>query len=171
MVLTGLRGVGKTVLLETFKPLALETGWLWVGADLSEIASVNESSMALRLLTDLSVVTSQFVISEQELRGVGFVREIKIQKRTLDFHTLNAIYQATPGLVSGKLKRVLELVWANLKVRSRKGLIFAYDEAQNISNQSAKEQFTLSFIRCFSIDSKKRRSLHVGAHGFADVIP
>jgi len=27
-LLTGLRGVGKTVLLETFKPLAMEKGWI-----------------------------------------------------------------------------------------------------------------------------------------------
>jgi len=33
MVLTGLRGVGKTVLLDTLKPLALGANWLWVGTD------------------------------------------------------------------------------------------------------------------------------------------
>jgi len=31
LVLTGLRGVGKTVLLDTFKPLAIERDWLWSG--------------------------------------------------------------------------------------------------------------------------------------------
>ena len=36
LVLTGLRGVGKTVLLETFKPIAIQNGWLWAGTDLSE---------------------------------------------------------------------------------------------------------------------------------------
>ncbi len=30
VILTGLRGVGKTVLMETFKPMAIEKGWLWV---------------------------------------------------------------------------------------------------------------------------------------------
>ena len=30
MVLTGLRGVGKTVLLDSFRPLAIELGWIWV---------------------------------------------------------------------------------------------------------------------------------------------
>ena len=39
MVLTGLRGVGKTVLLDSFQPLAREKGWLWISADLSESAS------------------------------------------------------------------------------------------------------------------------------------
>ena len=42
LVLTGLRGVGKTVLLETFKPRAMSRGWLWATADLSESASISE---------------------------------------------------------------------------------------------------------------------------------
>lgn len=33
LILTGLRGVGKTVLLETFKPRAVAAGWHWVGTD------------------------------------------------------------------------------------------------------------------------------------------
>ena len=46
MVLTGLRGVGKTVLLETFKPRAMQQGWLWASADLSESASISETALA-----------------------------------------------------------------------------------------------------------------------------
>src|SRR5258708_7392721 len=57
MVLTGLRGVGKTVLLEECKPVAIQAGWLWVGADLSEAASLTDDRIALRLLTDLALAT------------------------------------------------------------------------------------------------------------------
>ena len=57
LILTGLRGVGKTVLLEKFKPIAIQDGWLWVGTDLSETISVSETNLAIRILTDLSVVT------------------------------------------------------------------------------------------------------------------
>ena len=46
MILTGLRGVGKTVLLDSFRPLAIEHGWVWVGTDLSESTSVSEDNMA-----------------------------------------------------------------------------------------------------------------------------
>src|SRR5256885_896439 len=57
VVLTGLRGVGKTVLLDTFKPMAMSKGWLWVGTDLSETTSVSEGRTAIRLLADLAVIT------------------------------------------------------------------------------------------------------------------
>src|SRR5713226_7993106 len=63
LVLTGLRGLGKTVLLETFKPMAMQAGWLWAGADLSESTSISEENLATRLLTDLSVVLSSLVVS------------------------------------------------------------------------------------------------------------
>lgn len=40
MILTGLRGTGKTVLLDSFKPPAIADGWKWCGTDLSESASI-----------------------------------------------------------------------------------------------------------------------------------
>src|SRR4029078_4043690 len=71
VVLTGLRGVGKTVLLETFKPRAVEKGWFWVSADLSESASISETALAQRLLADLSLITSSITVKEVST-GVGF---------------------------------------------------------------------------------------------------
>src|ERR1700722_17049577 len=72
LILTGLRGLGKTVLLETFKPLAIQAGWLWAGADLSESTSVSEENMATRLLTDLAVVTSSIAKAMSYPQQAGF---------------------------------------------------------------------------------------------------
>src|SRR5437764_13871761 len=77
MVLTGLRGVGKTVLLDTFKPLAIEKGWLWVGTDLSESMSITEERIVTRLVTDMSVVTSPFTVLRKIVVGAGFVPDQK----------------------------------------------------------------------------------------------
>jgi hypothetical protein len=66
LVLTGLRGLGKTVLLETFKPMAIQAGWLWAGTDLTESTSVSEETLATRLLTDLSVAVSSLVVGQKE---------------------------------------------------------------------------------------------------------
>src|SRR5262245_4187918 len=86
LILTGLRGVGKTVLLETFKPLAINAGWLWVGTDLSESSSVTEENLAIRLLADLAVVTSQLVINEEELPGFGLQKKRQqIVQQTLGY--------------------------------------------------------------------------------------
>ncbi len=147
MVLTGLRGVGKTVLLETFKPEAIHQGWLWVGTDLSESATVNEDNIAVRLCTDLSVITSGVVIDTSEVQRLGFIGGVEKIEHTLNYQTLLEIYNSTPGLALDKLKRVLETAWRVLSSTHKpKGIIFAYDEAQNLSDQAQKEQFPLALL-------------------------
>jgi len=146
LILTGLRGLGKTVLLETFKPMAIEAGWLWVGADLSESTSVNEQALALRLLTDLSVATSGVVFSVEEKQGTGLTAPVETNYKTLNFDTLLTIYTNVPGLVADKLKGVLELVWSYLAKLEVRGVIFAYDEAQNLGDRAEKDEFPLSVL-------------------------
>ena len=146
LVLTGLRGVGKTVLLEEFKPVAISGGWVWVGTDLSESTSLNEEHIAIRLLTDLSVVTSSLVLGESEVAQTGFAADAETVTHTLDFKTLLAIFQATPGLVADKLKAILELVWRLLVDTGHKGVVFAYDEAQNLADHAGKDQYPLSLL-------------------------
>ena len=142
LVLTGLRGVGKTVLLDTFKPIAISQGWLWVGTDLSESASVSEGSLATRLLTDLSVVTSSFVLGQRP--GAGFAGVPS--KMTLTYRALVAIYEQTPGLAGDKIKAVLEIAAAAVEREGKRGVIFAYDEAQNLADSTDRDQFPLSLL-------------------------
>ncbi len=144
VTLTGLRGLGKTVLLETFKPLAIQEGWLWAGTDLSESTSISEENLATRLLTDLSVVTSNMVVGESEVNTMGF--KPQTSKILLDFNTLRQVYVNTPGLVIDKLKGVIEFTWPHIQKLNKRGLIFAYDEAQNIADHAAKEQYPLSLL-------------------------
>lgn len=146
MVLTGLRGVGKTVLLETFKPIAMQAGWLWAGTDLSESASVNEDNIAIRILADLSPLVSGVVVQEVERRRLGFQNETEKETIRLDFDLLKRVYDGTPGLSSDKLKAVLELVWNCLSVTPCRGIVLAYDEAQNLSDQAEKNQYPLSLL-------------------------
>ena len=146
IVLTGLRGVGKTVLLEDLKPHAIEENWLWVGTDLSEAVSISEEAVAMRIITDLAVVTSSIEIDQQAIQRMGFTHESIIVSHTLNYNTLTSIYQGTPGLHSDKLKKLLEFVWAVVQKEKKRGIIFAYDEAQTLSDQAKKDQFPLSLL-------------------------
>jgi hypothetical protein len=146
LVLTGLRGVGKTVLLETFKPIAIQSGWLWAGTDLSEGATLSEDSIAIRILADLAPLVSGIKIADRELPSIGFSPRIEKQAVHLDYATLRMIYDQTPGLTSDKLKAVLELVWRVLSGTKCRGIVLAYDEAQNLSDQAASGQYPLSVL-------------------------
>jgi hypothetical protein len=145
LVLTGLRGVGKTVLLETFKPRAVERGWFWVSADLSESASISETALAQRLLADLSLITSS-ITTKQVGAGVGFSAAPASEEVPLSHSVLTSVYEGTPGLVSDRIKATLEFAWEHLRVQGRQKVIFAYDEAQNLSDHAGKEQFPLSVL-------------------------
>jgi hypothetical protein len=147
MVLTGLRGVGKTVLLERFKARAIGEGWLWVGADLSESASISEPNLAARLMADLAVMTSGFTAEFPAIQGVGFAMPSTTpQLVPLTYPVLVAIFENTPGLVADKIKGVLEFVYGVLVAHGRAKVIFAYDEAQNLADHAARDQFPLSVL-------------------------
>lgn len=147
LILTGLRGVGKTVLLETFKPLAIQQHWLWVGTDLSESASISEEKIALRLMTDMSVVTSSLVAGKLDSPTIGFAKS-KAAPIPLTFSVMHGVFLHTPGLIADKVKVVLELVWSCLKAQQPKtrGIIFAYDEVQNMSDHAARNEYPLSLM-------------------------
>ena len=174
MVLTGLRGVGKTVLLDSFKPLAIKQGWMWVGTDLSESTSISEENMAIRLCTDLSTITSSVVIESKQYNQLGFVSDPETILHNLGYLELRDIYSRIPGLSLDKIKGVLELVWSTLSsnTESIKGIIFAYDEAQNLDNQSRKDQYPLSLLLdCFQSLQKKGLPLMLVLTGLPTLFP
>lgn len=145
LILTGLRGVGKTVLLDELKPLSTEGGWFWAGSDLSESAGVSEASLSIRILADLAGLTSSFVINEEYKTKIGFKATTEKIETKLDFHALSVIHNSTPGLESDKLKKVLEIVWETVKHKV-KGIVLAYDEAQILKDKAAEKQYPLSVL-------------------------
>ena len=145
-LITGLRGVGKTVLLESLKPSVMEQNWIWIGTDLNESASISEENIATRLCTDLSIATSTVVVSSVKRRQIGFAGGETEEANTLTYEILKGIYDQTPGLPLDKLKAVIEASWEALSITGASGIVFAYDEAQNLADHAKKEQFPLSLL-------------------------
>lgn len=146
VVLTGLRGVGKTVLLETFKPIAQGAKWLWVGQDMSESASITETHLAERIIADLAVLTSSILTRKHKQISMGFNSKDTVSERPIGYHELRTVFETTPGLVSDKLKAVLVYTWNSIPNNSVSGIVFAYDEAQNLADHAKKEQYPLSML-------------------------
>lgn len=147
LILTGLRGVGKTVLLDSFKSIAQESGWMWAGTDCSESASINEDTIALRLLTDIALITSNIVIHTEKIQEIGFTKDTREEKTYLNFSFLRQYYNAVPGLPIDKLKAVSMFVWDSIKgIDGVEGIVFAYDEAQTLSDHTDDRQYPLSIL-------------------------
>lgn len=139
-VLTGLPGVGKTVLLESFRAPARERGWLWAGADLSEWADLGEERLAVRLCADLAVLAGDLDIGVASGGADG--------AEPGNFERLVALYERTPGLPVDKIKRVLTVAWSAIRAASDgvRGIVIAYDEAQNLANRPDRDRYPMSLL-------------------------
>ena len=158
-ILTGLRGVGKTVLLDEFKPVAQGYGWLWAGNDLSESASLTEERLARRIVVDISTALAPIFAQTVAKQPIGFASEAIKEVRPLQFSDLWAVYEATNGLTADKLESVLLFVWNLIKDNNTiSGIVFAYDEAQNLSDHAAKDEYPLSLL--VDVFSRLQRTPH-----------
>jgi hypothetical protein len=158
ILITGLRGVGKTVLLEDLRPLAAQHGWLWTGNDWNEAAAVSEKDVATRLIVDLTKVLAPIVSYRLDELPIGFTSKATSKDRPLAFEDLWNIYNATPGFDTDKVKAVLEHVAKIIANAKIKGIVFAYDEAQNLADKKDRGQFPLSLV-CDVFSNLQRRDL------------
>lgn len=144
LILSGLRGIGKTVLLDSFKPIAQQSGWLWAGTDCSEAYSNDEDTMVIRLITDIALITSSIKVGSKP--EIGFHGLGDTKDTYLNFDFLVKYYAASPGLAADKLKSLLTFVWTCLEPLNVRGVVFAYDEAQTLSDHSKEKQYPLSLL-------------------------
>lgn len=142
LIITGLRGIGKTALLESLKPVAISHDWLWAGEDFSQSLGISEERLVMRILADISFLTSSIIVDEKISAGFNGDSE----KVYLSYELLRHIYSSTPGLTSDKLKHVLEVVWSIVPSLGKKGIIFAYDEAQTLTDNKGDSQYPLSLL-------------------------
>ncbi len=137
------------------------------------VGSASEERVAVRLCADLSLVTGDIVVRKKVLRGIGFVAQGTRSGQTLDYELLAGIYRRTPGLAVDKLKAVLETTWAALSAVNgvSRGVIFGYDEAQNLSDHGAGE-FPLSLpLDAFQGVQRKGLPLMLALTGLPTLFP
>lgn len=107
---------------------------------------MSEETLATRLLADLSVATSTVSIDVPAKPGAGFAAVPGATRAPLSHHVLRAVYDEEPGLVSDKLRAVLKFAAQHLAAEDKSRVIFAYDEAQNLSDNAQKNEYPLSVL-------------------------
>ena len=155
ILITGLRGMGKTVLLDSTRKVAEDAGWLWVGNDLSESSSLSEERLALRILTDLSAaISAKLAGPEPDADPADITARLNArldraqqnENEALTFDSLKQQFERAPGLPSDRLKAVLTRVTTLLQKARFSGLILAYDEAQCLADHADKNEFPMSML-------------------------
>lgn len=142
LIITGLRGVGKTVLLEDLRDLAVARGWAWVGNEMSASACTTEENMSIRILADLSKATSSITINREQRDGLQTSADIVV----LDYKGLWQIHEETPGLVSDRLLATIRVAAQSIKGSGLNGIVFAYDEAQSLSDHAELDHYPTAVL-------------------------
>ena len=134
MLLKGLRGAGKTVLLNEFGMIAQERGWIHAHVEATEdirIASAM-ATLARRVLLEMSVKERA---KDRAHRALGALRSfIKVHVPTGGGSTLIIDFEAQPGRAdSGELDGDLSAVFVEVGETARDagtGVLFTIDEIQ-----------------------------------------
>jgi len=146
VILTGLRGVGKTVLLETLRPIGQQLGWIWTGDDFTESTGLSEDTIVERIITDLSLTLGPLFVQKQLALPLGFTSPEVTTTRPLEYSDLRKLYDQSPGLAADKIKAVLRRIGSLIRSTNVKGIVFAYDEAQNLADRASEKQYPLSLL-------------------------
>lgn len=163
---TGLRGVGKTVLLQRYGRLAEESGWLVVARECNEHMR-DESIFGQALVEDCRRVV------EQSSRLLAFrQRSRDMAQRALDLLgsftiTLSDVtlavqpaHRVRPAMLEDKLFTALELASKSATDARRPGVLFCWDEAHLLTDSAGNRQYPLGLFLA-AVSRAQREGLSV----------
>jgi hypothetical protein len=133
MLITGLRGVGKTVLLTRFEELAREGGWTTVEAEITKNSDFGDRMAGLmrRALIQLAPRTRW---KERAVRAAAVLRSFQLTARSDGSITAGFEVEPAEGFAdSGRLDEDLTDVFVALGEAAREhrtGVVFLIDEVQ-----------------------------------------
>jgi hypothetical protein len=166
--LTGLRGVGKTVLLQHYAALAEDRGWVVVRRECSEHLQ-SESTFALALVEDC-----RRAVEHSSRTGALRVRSSTAARRALDLLgsltiSLEGVTLAVkplsvaarqPGLLEDRLFQALELACEGAVEGRRPGVLLCYDEAHVLYDTPRRRDYPLGLFLA-SVAHAQREGLPV----------
>ena len=166
--LTGLRGVGKTVLLQHYADLAEERGWVVVRRECSEHLQ-DESTFALALVEDC-----RRAVEHSSRTGAMRVRSSTAARRALDMLgslTISlegvtlavkppAVAARQPALLEDRMFQALELACEGAVEGRRPGVLLSYDEAHVLRDTPRLHDYPLGLFLA-SVARAQRQGLPV----------
>jgi hypothetical protein len=146
--ITGLRGVGKTVLLKEFERMAKRDGWVVVRRDLST-RLCDEDAFAIAMADYLRDAIDELSVVARIRGKVVETAKATIGQITLDLGSGVTISLGsgapsdTPSVLEDRLRVALQSVGTAARGR---GVAFLFDEAHTMFDQPKKGQFPLGAL-------------------------
>ena len=169
LVLSGIRGTGKTVLLRKFEEICTKKKWLCIRREFN--SKLNQEGEFLNaLLTDIITKT----------KGVSLAKRLKkpvigFKKDNTDNTEEDIIYiltQKYKGSLGDKLEAILEDVYKSISKAEYNGLVLLYDEFHFIEDGKIGNNFPLSLLlESFSHAQQKGLRYYLVLSGLPPLFP
>lgn len=143
LVLSGIRGTGKTVLLRIFEEICTKRKWLVVRREFN--SKLNQEGEFLNALSTDIIAKTKGVSLAKRLRkpvvgfGGGYKEDIQG-----DF--ISILIQKYKGPLGDRLEAILTDVYETIDEAGYNGLVFLYDEFHFIEDGKVADNFPLSLL-------------------------
>lgn len=144
--ITGLRGVGKTVLLKEFERTAKREEWVVVRRDLSP-RLCDEDAFAVAMTDHLRDAVDQLSVLAKIKGKVADAAKAAIGQVTMDLGSGMSVSLAAGTRPASVLEDRLRVALTSVGAAARgRGVAFLFDEAHTMSDQPRKGQFPLGAL-------------------------
>lgn len=146
IVLYGLRGTGKTVLLRHYQLLAETNNWLVIDREFNERYCI-ESEFAQIFGKDIVTIASQASIKKKITEtGKRIIEVLKPAEFSVKDVTYKPFYGVQNEVLEDYLKDLLISNWPVFQKANKKGVIFLYDEFHLVKDNKTENQYVLSSL-------------------------
>jgi len=146
MVLFGLRGTGKTVLLKRFKGIAESRNWLAIEREFND-RFCDDAVFAEAVVKDLLAMASEASVQKRIAEAGGKIADfLKPEEISAFGVSYKPFYKEKRGLLEDYLKELLVSNWPLFKNSGKTGVVFLYDEFHTVRDKSATGSYPLSSI-------------------------
>ena len=169
LVLSGIRGNGKTVLLRKFEEMCAKRKWLCIRREFN--SKLNQEGEFLNaLLTDIITKTKGVSIAKRLKKpSIGFAKD-NIEDTEEDF--IYILTQKYKGPLGDKLEAILEDVYESIYKAEYNGLVLLYDEFHFIEDGKIGDNFPLSLLlESFSHVQQKGLRYYLVLSGLPPLFP
>jgi len=143
LVLSGMRGIGKTVLLRKFEDICAKKKWLFVRREFNNKLNQEEGFLNA-LLTDIIAKTKGVSLAKRLKKPViGFSQGYE---EDIEGDVISILIQKYKGPLSDRLEAILREVYEVILEAGYNGLVLLYDEFHFLEDGKETDNFPLSLL-------------------------
>jgi len=143
LVISGIRGTGKTVLLRKFEDICSQKRWLFARREFNNKLN-QEGEFLNALLTDIITKTKGISLAKRLKKPVIGFREG--YKEDIEGDFISILIQKYKGPLGDRLEAILTDVYEAIIKAEYNGLVFLYDEFHFIEDSKIPNNFPLSLL-------------------------